>query len=384
MYKDSKVIIYGVGIILQEDLGFLEQYVDIIGYSDKREVELENYVKRDDLKTVPYDYLYISTLKYFHEIKEELIETYDVDEKKIICAKDLCKELEQENKIEEMVIVRNDGGICSQMNFYVLATHFMENGYPVKFDNQWFSLCGRDIDGIFIRNFDLLNMFPDLTYMAASPNEIFYYKHCFQYVNDTQNNTGIWREKTPPVYLDGYYVPVQFNPFEYKKLCQKYFHKNYNVLNEENAEMFKDIVGRNSVGIHVRLGDLKRPVAPYGDMVSNQYFLEAIKKLKEIDSNLYFYFFSEEPDWIRGNLIPVLEKEIDGFYQIVDINGADKGYMDLLLMTGCNYIISSKGSAGKFAALLTPERIRGIVLSSDENYLAWWKEVLDDVIIVNE
>ncbi len=64
----------------------------------------------------------------------------------------------------------------------------------------------------------------------------------------------------------------------------------------------------------------------------------------------FFYFFSDEPDWVRDELIPQLYLT-EGNCKIVDINGSDKGYMDLFLIARCKHQITSKGTLGKYGAL---------------------------------
>ena len=46
----------------------------------------------------------------------------------------------------------------------------------------------------------------------------------------------------------------------------------------------------------------------------------------------FFYFFSEEPDWVRDELIPQLYLT-EGNCKIVDINGSDKG-LSLIHISG--------------------------------------------------
>lgn len=286
--------------------------------------------------------------------------------------------------MERIIIIRSDGGVCSQINFWMVGEYFRNKGYKVKFDNDWFWMHGKDINGIFDRKFDLLKLFPQISYDIASPREIFYYRKCFRYINTDIRGRNEWKEKKPPVYLDGYY---KIDSDTLKQNINSCFKIDYGVLDGRNQKVLNQIKKKNSVAIHVRRGDLAEFVSSYGDPLSSKYFLNAIQKLKQVkqkeEDRFSFYFFSDEPEWVREVLIPTLQEEINWDYVIVDINGSDKGYMDLLLMTACRFIITSKGSLGKYAALLAGKNIEGVILA-DSDEVERWKSILDSVMVVGE
>lgn len=60
------------------------------------------------------------------------------------------------------------GGICSQINFYAVGAYLMAKNYHVKFALSWFLQHGMDMDGVFVRHFDLLKAFPNLPFEKAS------------------------------------------------------------------------------------------------------------------------------------------------------------------------------------------------------------------------
>lgn len=101
-------------------------------------------------------------------------------------------------KKDDLIIIRVDGGICSQLNFYAVGAYLMAKKYHVKFDLDWFRTDGKDMDGVFARNFDLLTAFPNLPFEEASLQEISYYarKH--------PKKTNKLREFKPPLYVNGY------------------------------------------------------------------------------------------------------------------------------------------------------------------------------------
>ena len=114
--------------------------------------------------------------------------------------------------------------------------------------------------------------------------------------------------------------------------------------------------------MHVRRGDLKVEVYAYGKPASSDYFKNAITYFK--DRKAYFYFFSDEPDWVSQTLLPLLP--LSDNYKVVSINGSDKGYMDLYLIAYCKHQITSKGSLGKYGALLMDNPRKTVILCDDE------------------
>ena len=67
----------------------------------------------------------------------------------------------------DLIILRMDGGICSQISFWALGKFYAESGFQVKFDMSWFIKNGLDTDGKFARNFDFCKLFPELKIRAA-------------------------------------------------------------------------------------------------------------------------------------------------------------------------------------------------------------------------
>lgn len=260
---------------------------------------------------------------------------------------------------EKFVIVRVDGGIASQIAFYALGQYYMDKGYKVKFDLSWFEECGMDIDNKFQRNFDLLKAFNLKDIEIATKEEIEYYKNNFPL------KSKIYQLAKPPVYVGRYY--------DYTKLLKKYrkdFIKTFNPEPDDNNKLWlSKIQAQNSCAIHVRRGDLSNcKFSYYGKTATSQYFINAINYIKNKVPEIKFFFFSDEVDWIKNEIVPKLQN-IN--YEIVDANGSDKGYLDLYLIAHCNHFISSIGSLAKFGALLSEnlEKAYFIVSKDDKNLI---------------
>ena len=109
------------------------------------------------------------------------------------------------------------------------------------------------------------------------------------------------------------------------------------------------------------------------------YFINATAFFKKKLYRPYFYFFSDEPEWVKMDLLPRLS--VKDCAEVVDINGSDKGYMDLYLLAHCKHQITTKGTLGKFGALLADNPDKYVVLYNDETQ-QYWKILLQNPVFI--
>jgi hypothetical protein len=283
--------------------------------------------------------------------------------------------------VKSKIIVVMDGGICSQMHQYLLGCIFLEKKYNVSFDLIWFKKYAKDVDGVFERNFDILKAFPEIKFQKANQIEVIIYRYCYptqqNYFDHSDEDLFLF-DITPPKYLGGYF----HSPKElWTDLFPKYFQLDCSALDEKNKMLYNEIENRKkSVAIHVRRGDLKRITSTYGEPADKEYFTRAILYMYKKLETPFFYIFSDEPEWVKNKLIKELPIQ-DCQYKIVDLNGSDKGYMDLFLIGRCTHQITSKGSLGKFGALLanSPEKI---VTLCDDPVEYVWKDRLSNTVFL--
>ncbi len=87
MTGKSKVIIYGLGQMYEKQKCYIESRFEVIGYSDVRtNINMPGgIIVPEDLVKYKYDYIYVTSYKYFVEIKKRLIELIGKEnEEKII------------------------------------------------------------------------------------------------------------------------------------------------------------------------------------------------------------------------------------------------------------------------------------------------------------
>ncbi len=256
-----------------------------------------------------------------------------------------------------VILVNIDGGICSQMQQYLMGHLLAQHGYAIRYDLSFYEY-GRDTEGRQVRNFDLLKAFPRLTFKSAPRWKRSLYRRCFRYIGHYPNDTmSDWLNQRPPIFLGGYFADVQPMYTDYKEL----FLIDANILDAANLAIYRAIPD-NSVAVHIRRGDLSKYNEAYGHPASVHYFVQAICLLEERLKHPAFYFFSDDMDYVRREILTAIPMSINS---TVIENGAERGYYDLFLMSRCHHHITSKGSLGKFASCLNPHRGIAVVLKDD-------------------
>ncbi len=250
---------------------------------------------------------------------------------------------------KNLVIVRVDGGICSQMVQYAFGQLFNEikdkkgNNAIVKYDLSWFKDSGWDLTHTFRRNFDLEKLFPYLSVKKATLSEIKVYKKFYNPETTIFNELKLLNA---PFCLDRYYdLPQEV----FTKNLKEIFNFKQLKVNDGNTRILEKIKNcSTSCAVHIRRGDLANNEVAKKSGYANgicevEYFINAINIIKENFENTTFFFFSDEIEYVNSQIIPRLNNTK---MEIVNINSAEDGYLDLFLIANCNHQIASVGSLG--------------------------------------
>lgn len=240
---------------------------------------------------------------------------------------------------------------------------FRRKGMKVEYELGFYTKNGMDDIGVHVRNFDLLKLFPNLTFLRCSSLKAKLYSLVYDYMGNYPNSSDTkWVELLPPRILSGYYADPDYL---YYPLFQEVFSNinSENILDAKNQRIYSAIEGEDSVAIHVRRGDLSEYNFAYGYPVTVQYFIKAVEFMQKKIENPKFYIFSDDKEYVEQELIPIFPSKV--IYEIVQ-NGSDKGYMDLLLISKCKHQITSKGSLGKYGALLNMVEGKIVIVSKDD------------------
>ncbi|MGX2985055.1 alpha-1,2-fucosyltransferase [Helicobacter sp. 23-1048] len=258
----------------------------------------------------------------------------------------------------QKIILYMDGGLCSQICFMALGKYFQDKGYQVKYDMSWYEENADLPQGTYA----LDKAFPSITIESASKEEITLYKQ--KYTTKPKLST---LDIIPPAYVGGYRQD-EFFIAKYKDFFLQAFHpKEFDDTNSEQYKLLKEIQETNSCGVHCRRGDLSEFHPVYGSPADVKYFLETINIINKTNKNVYFYLFSDTPEWVKENIVPHLSKDIK--YRICNKNDQTKGYLDFYLLTWCKHIISSNGSFGPMAKLLSKNKKTTLWMCKNLDYM---------------
>ena len=242
------------------------------------------------------------------------------------------------------IIIPIVGGFVDQLYYYRFGCS-IEEFYDKKvlYDISWYEKCGKDGIGKYNRNLELFNIFDDIPFRIATDNEIqtakiffidgLYYKN----INIIHLFRNIQNEIT---YLYNIFnFKIMSLNFEDVFCLDKYILPK---LDNDNRKIYEDIKNsKHSVACHIRRNDyLNSSIRQYN--LDENYFIKAIEKISDkVKEKLKIYFFSDDMDWVKNQLIPLVKDKYD--YLAVDINDNDRGYFDFYLISNCKYQIASEG-----------------------------------------
>lgn len=181
------------------------------------------------------------------------------------------------------------------------------------------------------RKFDLLNCFEDIKIEIATDEEIEIYKRLFYY--DSGDFYELCKNKKRLYCHFHPYIGSFDKSYVMKKLDM---HKNlYHKLKGNNLNLYNEIINHPaSVAVHIRRGDIKAhggfAVFKNNDSIYKEYIFKAIylmiEKLKPIKPK--FFFFSNDMNWVKNNILRNFKKEVE--YTYCNNDNKDTVYFDLI------------------------------------------------------
>ncbi len=262
-----------------------------------------------------------------------------------------------------MIVVKLMGGLGNQMFQYAFGRAIsIQYQTSLFFDLDFFEEVKNGKDTISTpRNYEI-SIFPNARVDVASQqlknklignkymNFIRYKlgitKKSIYYEVDPQYNEEINSLKLP-LYLIGYWQ--SWNYFSrIENIIRHEFKFNYEQIGMRNEELLDNIRSdRSSVALHVRRTDyLKTPYV----ITPVEYYLEAIELIKQKIPDPAFYFFTDDPEWVRVYLVDHVE---NGF--LVDLNRGRDSWKDMMLMSNCSHHITANSTFSWWGAWLASD-----------------------------
>lgn len=269
-----------------------------------------------------------------------------------------------------MKIVKIIGGLGNQMFQYALYLS-LKKRYPdeaIKIDTTMFGTYKLH------NGFELKQIF-DIDAELASPHEISklsfyirYYKiqrivrklfpyrrtECIE-KRDFDYIPEVWTKCD--LYYEGYWQNVKYF-IEAQTEVRSAF-KFRKELSSQNKHLMEEIQNTElPVSIHIRRGDYLHHKL-FGGICDISYYKKAIEYVLENNDSPKFYLFSNDIEWCRENILPLVRK-----YPLLFVNwnlGAES-YIDMQLMSNCKINIIANSSFSWWAAYLN-EHLNKIIIA---------------------
>lgn len=259
-----------------------------------------------------------------------------------------------------MVIIRIQGGLGNQLFQYALYKRFKEMGYKVKADVTAYQ------NGKEERRLELDKL--GIKLEKADKKELHYYyagneiwpdkilRYTFgrkKYIKEKSYDFNPEILKLTNVYLNGYWQSEKYFDIVGSKIRSDIIFQDISTGMIESREM--QILGQNSVSVHVRMGDYLHHSDMYGNICTQEYYNKAFSYIQEHIKEPVFYVFSDEPEKAK-----ILLKGYN--YYMVTENTGDASYKDMYLMSKCKHHIIANSTFSWWGAWLG-EKPNQIVLS---------------------
>lgn len=159
-----------------------------------------------------------------------------------------------------------------------------------------------------------------------------------------------------PVYLEGYWQSEKYFLPIAKQLREKDFIPVAPVSGL-NAELLMQIQNSNSASIHVRRGDYVHSESSnkFHGTCSIDYYERSAKLLAEKKGIERFFVFSDEPDWVKANIV------LPYATTFISHNHGRESYWDLHLMRHCRHHIIANSSFSWWGAWLNPSAEKMVI-----------------------
>lgn len=171
-----------------------------------------------------------------------------------------------------------------------------------------------------------------------------------------------------PAYLTGYFQSEQYFKDVEDQVREAFCFsdKMWDGIDSSQLERIKGYQRRISeslaVSVHIRRGDYLDNEEAYGNICTEAYYRKAIDLIKSRYPEAVFFFFSNEPKWVRR----WVEKEYPGdlLFEIVEGTDEKTGYLDMFLMSRCKHHIIANSSFSWWGAWLNPDKDKVVVAPS--------------------
>lgn len=272
--------------------------------------------------------------------------------------------------VKNIVIVKLNGGLGNQMFQYSLAYIIaLKHNSQLFLDKELFKLTEKT-PGHTPRDFEL-GVF-GVNESTASNEDKLYFEHLsllhkvkrelrlnypqMFYESNFSFDKRIIKTK-PPVYLRGFFQSFKY--FKgYEEELRELFKFSEDTLDAVNKVYLEKIKLSRSVSIHIRRGDYvdDEITQKFHGNCSRNYYEQAISKIRNVDEEVEFFFFSDDIKWVENEFNNLLIKKT-----FIGSNAGKNSWKDLFLMSECNHNIIANSSFSWWAAWLNKNNSKKVI-----------------------
>lgn len=267
-----------------------------------------------------------------------------------------------------MVFVKLKGGLGNQMFQYAAGKALSEHlKTKLKIELSHFIENPEQVD-VFVARPYALNIFPNIierTVVLSKKTEHRIYKklrnifikRIVQIYNEASMAFDpLFFKLKSPVILEGFFQNQDYF-INFEEIIRHSFEFPSIQVHDKNFEILSNIETENSISVHVRRGDyLNNLILQYHGVCEKDYYIMAIERISVKLESPFFYFFSDDPGWVKTNLMPFVSNG-----RIVQGNTEKNSWKDMMLMSYCKHNILSNSSFSWWSAWLNSNRNKTVI-----------------------
>lgn len=257
----------------------------------------------------------------------------------------------------KIVILR--GGLGNQMFGYAFVLA-LKNRYPFSIVlcdplESWFTHNGFELGVIFpkikVRKYKFYRRLMKFYTQYLS-------KKMFFVIKESSHDYGCFNERylynnSNFILYDGYWQTENYFTLITPQI-REYFTFDITKLNEQSINLISEIDKCHSVSVHVRRGDYLNHSEVFGDICTVEYYQNAIAYLEEKYDNLFFFFFSDDSEWVKK--VFLMKNSI-----VVDFNTDAASWQDMCLMSMCKHNVIANSTFSWWGAWLNKNSVKTVI-----------------------
>jgi hypothetical protein len=269
-----------------------------------------------------------------------------------------------------VIVIKLQGGLGNQMFQYAFARTLADTRQePLLIDNSFYE---QEIPGVDTREIEL-QLFPAIRLQTAGRWLASSFYQYSRWDNRLRKYLGVKKRtlvreanfRYDPTYqampghllLDGLFQSEKYFSQRSELIAETFRFLPF-AADDVNSGILRQIQSSLSVSVHVRRGDYVKfaTTNAFHGTCTPDYYVRGIRRIKDRFPDARFFFFSDDPDWVRTNLAA---DEPEGV--IVSGNSGKDSWKDLCLMSHCKHHIIANSSFSWWGAWLNRKEGKTVI-----------------------